>query len=366
MLEMRLELFRNTDTHMALDLAPHIEKLIFLHDTLIIPGFGGFTASRSAASVDYAGGMVMPPSRNLSFNENLTVDDGILANDVGRTYGISHEQARLAVHEFVDQMQRQLNQREIINLPGVGRLYKNYIQKIQFLPDGTNFNTESYGLPPLQFSPIARSRSVEEPSLASPAPPVTQQSAVSSASPVFDEARSGTRRRGAAGARTIFGILLLLGAVTLGLWYLRYNRQDDKKADQPAIEQQEKPGATADPAPLDEDTPRTQPAQPESVQEVPEPLVNKPNKAAREADVVPSADSGQKECILVVATLQDETNVRRLTNMLESRGYEVYHVVKNGHQVGIRFPYGDITEVRDKILDLKALTGESNIWIKQK
>ena len=143
---------------MQIDIPAHIEKLLFLHDALVIPGFGGFTATRTPASTDYVGGTVNPPAKTLAFSENLTINDGLLTADIADAHGLSIEEANRAVEVFVEKMRNLLDQREIVTLSGVGRLYKNYVQKIQFLPDATNFNASSYGLPPLQFSPIARSR----------------------------------------------------------------------------------------------------------------------------------------------------------------------------------------------------------------
>ncbi|HNM26926.1 MAG TPA: hypothetical protein PKL15_15900, partial [Saprospiraceae bacterium] len=86
---------------MQVDIAAHIERLLFLHDTLVIPGFGGFTATRSPASADYSGGTVTPPTKTLSFNENLTVDDGILVNDIAQVHQLSLDEARRVVQDFV-------------------------------------------------------------------------------------------------------------------------------------------------------------------------------------------------------------------------------------------------------------------------
>ena len=147
---------------MQIDIPAHIEKLLFLHDALEIPGFGGFTATRTPASTDFVGGVVSPPAKTLAFSENLSIDDGLLIADIADAHGLTIEDASRTVEEFVEKMRELLDQREIVTLPGVGRLYKNYVQKIQFLPDATNFNAASYGLPPLQFSPIARSREVEK------------------------------------------------------------------------------------------------------------------------------------------------------------------------------------------------------------
>ena len=179
---------------MQIDIPAHIEKLLFLHDALIIPGFGGFTATRTPASADYVGGSVAPPAKTLAFSENLTVDDGILVGDIAQTHGIALDDARKAIVDFVEKMQTLLQQREIVTLPGVGRLYRNYVQKIQFLPDSTNFNASSYGLPPLQFSPIARSREVVE----KPATEAVAGNASSTNPPVYTPPEIRIRGRGVA------------------------------------------------------------------------------------------------------------------------------------------------------------------------
>jgi hypothetical protein len=163
---------------MQIDITAHIEKLLFLHDSLVVPGLGGFTATAAPAKADYTGGSVIPPSKILLFSENLVIDDGRLVQDIVHTHHIATEEAQKVVAEFVEQIQTLLNQREIVTLPNIGRLYKNYMQKIQFLPVANNFNAASYGLPPLQFSPIARSRQVadttpETPAVSAP-PPVAE------------------------------------------------------------------------------------------------------------------------------------------------------------------------------------------------
>ena len=204
---------------MHIDISTHIDKLLFLHDTVIIPGFGAFTATKSPATVDYGGGTIAPPSKTLTFNENLSVDDGILAHDVAQSYGLSTEEARKMIEEFVDKTQALLNQREIVSIPSIGRLYKNYVQKIQFLPDTTNYNSASYGLPPLQFSPIStRSREHTENNgngaKASTAPAPPPPATVSEA----------PRRSSSGFAGVLIALLLLLGAVAGGIWWYQQKK----------------------------------------------------------------------------------------------------------------------------------------------
>ena len=370
---------------MQIDIANHIEKLLFLHDALSIPSFGAFSARPTAASADYAGGTVTPPSKTLTFNENITTDDGLLVQDVAKTNGISSEQARQAVQAFVDNIQEMLDRREIVTLPGIGRLYKNYVQKIQFLPDAANFNAESFGLPPLQFSPIARSREVadttpiatasSEPIRASAvrSEPILADTASASASTNTPppESTETTSRSGSGVMPMLITVLLLLCAMA-GYWVWKQNKDikkiaddTDKKEQTAAKPEGEKPPAspkTKQPAAA---TPPPAAVVPEKTAK-PDPDVSAPEKREAARQEVKSGGVGKRECILVVATLQEEINANRLVGMLESEGYQVYFLRHRGFQVGIQFRYDHLSQVQEKMLALQKLTGEQNIWIKKR
>ncbi len=367
---------------MQIDIPAHIEKQLFLRDALIIPGLGGFTATPTAAAVDYTGGSVAPPSKTLTFSENLTTDDGILVQDIAQTHDITTEEAREVVAEFTEKTQQLLNQREIVTLPRIGRLYKNYVQKIQFLPDATNFNAESYGLPPLQFSPIARSREVMD----APASPAvaTINSAASTVSsplpakiPVYSTlpttADYEPERRRAGGWATILAVFLLLGAVGMGIWWWQQQKMQrlarNNQTEQPGDETPDKTGKSAK---------KTKPTAAEIPEEVVTDVtvpVDDPSSDAAEAaakkmqearEAVEQTAVSGRECVLIVATLQDKGNADRLMRLLRKNGHQVYSLQKNGYQVGIQFRYNYLSQVQEKIVALQNLTGEQNIWIKKK
>lgn len=359
---------------MQIDIPAHIEKQLFLRDAVIIPGLGGFTATRTAAAVDYVGGAVTPPSKTLTFSENLTTDDGVLIQDIAQNHSISTEEARNVVTEFVEKTQLLLQQREIVTLAGIGRLYKNYVQKIQFLPDATNFNAESYGLPPLQFSPIARSREVTEapPPLpvASPAVASTIKAPLSPADlPVptmtVPANYEPTPDRSSTWV-TALGIFLLLAALGMGIWYWQHQKMNrlvrNNQSEQPIADSPEKQAK------------KSKPNDREAAQVVETDVTDRTNESPAEAaaqkmqtarEAVQTNAAG-RECILVVATLQDRINADRLVQKLKKDGHQVYFLQKNGYQVGIQFRYNKLAEVQERIIVLQNLTGEQNIWIKKK
>jgi hypothetical protein len=383
---------------MQIDIATHIEKLLFLHDTLNIPAFGGFTASRTPAAVDYAGAAVTPPSKTLTFSENLTVDDGILVDDLAKTHNISTEQAREAVQKYVEQMQAQLAQREIVTLPGVGRLYKNYVQKIQFLPDATNFNAGSYGLPPLQFSPIARSREVaEKPALAAsaettstvsapaPAKEPVKQATVASVPPLppppsFVSEPYTAPRTSATRLGTGIGIGLILCTAFFGIWWWQH-KKDQLAANSGAAETTEQvgiaptlPGVTEVGKIIEKDSqrkPRTSRPEREDQDlndEVDQAAAARTVEMQRRQNEAPrTSDAKQgRLCVLIIATLSDDTNAERLIAKLEGAGYTVYHRTQRGHQVGVSFYYNHPAEISDKKAELIRFTGERGIFVKTK
>jgi len=378
---------------MQIDLSAHIEKLLFLHDTLTIPEFGGFTASKTSAAVDYAGGTVAPPGKTLNFSENLTVDDGILVDDIAKTHGISTDEAREAVRKYVEQVQQQLSQREIVTLPGVGRLYRNYVQKIQFLPDATNFHAGSYGLPPLQFSPIARSRDVAEKpaaatggtAVATPPPPASEPVKTATIPPLppppnfvsepYQAPRTSATRFG-----TIIGIGLILCTVAFGIWWWQFKK--DQSAANTAIETSDESNVSAAPlsgvtdlakmAEKDNSTKNQEtPAQPEQEDKDLNDEVE-PAATARAAELlrrqneapVSRTEKG-RTCTLIIATLQDSNNADRLIAKLEGAGYDVYHRQQRGHQVGIQFRYTNQREIDEKREELIRFTGEKGIFVKK-
>jgi cell division septation protein DedD len=361
---------------MQIDVPSHIEKLLFLHESLVIPGFGGFTATRTPATTDYPAGTVSAASKTLAFSENLTVDDGLLVNDITLSHGISQYDAQRVVTEFVEKMQSLLNQREIVTLPGVGRLYKNYVQKIQFLPDTTNFNPASYALPPLQFSPITRAREVspdlaaqtgvDEAALNNPATPPVQQP------PAYEQAFT-QRRQGGSPVGVALGVILLLGSLLAGIWYWQNRKEPEEKkgvVETPVGALKGKPDESkVTEQPVTESEPTLKPPPP-VVTPVTEPIEKTVEKSAekaleeREKKVRDVVENGVL-CVVALATLSDMENVTALRAKMSSAGYSVYTRGKYPIEVGVKFYYSSDRELEDHIETLKEMAFVSQVLVKQ-
>jgi nucleoid DNA-binding protein len=150
---------------MQIDPGTYIAELLFEHDTVSLPGFGSFVKASKDANIDYVQGEIKPPSSALNFNKNLVIDDGVLVKFLKEKHGIPLPRAEKIVEEYVADLKNRIEKKEFISFPGLGRLYKDFEGNFKFLPESTNFNTDTFGLPDLHFYPVSRTAPVAEPGI---------------------------------------------------------------------------------------------------------------------------------------------------------------------------------------------------------
>lgn len=134
-------------------LEQEIGRLLFIHDCVIVNGFGAFLTQRSNSVLEQ-NNVLNPPSKRLSFNASLTKNDGLLVQFISENYGLSFDQALEKVNEQVSFWQNRLESGRSLNLEGLGILEMEE-NKIQFQPENKiNYLTSSFGLSPIHVSPI--------------------------------------------------------------------------------------------------------------------------------------------------------------------------------------------------------------------
>lgn len=139
-----------------MQLVPHIHYLLFRHDCVTIAGFGSFLLERRPAHFDATNEMYYPPLKQLSFNEQLQSNDGIVAKHIAHTFGLAYEAAVLEVHKLMISWREQL-QTGPLKLEGIGTFATNDEGKLVFSPlQNTNFLAASYALGQVAAQPIYR------------------------------------------------------------------------------------------------------------------------------------------------------------------------------------------------------------------
>ena len=140
---------------MAINVGQVIGELLYEYDTITIPSFGAITMYYQAADVDVLQGKLNPPKKEVNFNSNIVINDGLLTDQIRVKFGISFEAAQETVEYFVQQIYTTLQKGDSFELVNIGKFYKQG-QDIHFTPNITNFNADAYALPRVQFFPIAK------------------------------------------------------------------------------------------------------------------------------------------------------------------------------------------------------------------
>lgn len=138
-----------------MDITAFIRELLFSHDCVILPGFGGFVGNYSPARIDKASDTFYPPAKQISFNRNLNHNDGLLVGRISGTAGISYGDARNLVDEFADSLKKKLEKGDRIIFDHIGTFMNNQEGNVQFEPDrSVNYHLDSYGLESFRFPPL--------------------------------------------------------------------------------------------------------------------------------------------------------------------------------------------------------------------
>ena len=143
-------------------LVRHIEKLLLEHDCVIVPGFGGFIANTMPAHYNDAEGMFLSPYRAITFNQNLTDNDGLLVQAYMQTFDAAYPEALCQLEKDVEKLCLQLDIHGEVQLNDIGLLKKDLANRICLLPQETGIQTpQFYGLSAIGISTVSQLLAVQ-------------------------------------------------------------------------------------------------------------------------------------------------------------------------------------------------------------
>ncbi len=129
-----------------MQLSSYISDLLFRYECVIVPEFGGFVTKTVSSSVNHFTHTFYPPTKKIGFNNQLTNNDGLLANYIADVENISFEQAVNNIATTVNFWNSQLQDENIV-LDKIGNLSLSKEHKIIFEPlETVNYLTSSFGL----------------------------------------------------------------------------------------------------------------------------------------------------------------------------------------------------------------------------
>ena len=141
----------------------YLNELLYRYNCVVIPGFGAFLTQKKSAVLHKASNTFYPPTKLLSFNKQLTSNDGLLVSYMAQSEKQGYEAMLTSVNATVADWKALLKKGGRLNLPHIGELWENTAGKLQFQPsEKVNYLTSSFGLAPFASSPVTREVLKEE------------------------------------------------------------------------------------------------------------------------------------------------------------------------------------------------------------
>ena len=103
----------------------HIFNLLNEHDCVIIPNFGAFVCRKISAKMSQDGSKIYPPNKEISFNKNLYINDGLLINAISIAENINYNLAEKKIINWVNRSKKRLSENSYLEIKNIGSLSVN-------------------------------------------------------------------------------------------------------------------------------------------------------------------------------------------------------------------------------------------------
>lgn len=138
-----------------MNIAQYIDELLFEHDCVILPEFGGFVGDYIAAKINAENNVLNPPVKYVLFNKHLTNNDGLLINSIAKRERISYAEASIRLTNFITEIKSGLDQKNRFEVGEVGFFYLDSAKKVCFKHAGKNYSLRNFGLPQFKMEELA-------------------------------------------------------------------------------------------------------------------------------------------------------------------------------------------------------------------
>ena len=146
---------------MTYSVEEHIKELLFRHDCVIIPNFGGLVSNPVSSKINTVSGTIFPPSKLIVFNKNLSINDGLLINYISKKEKISIDDSKNIVFDFSKKITDSLMTERSMRLNNIGLFTLGSEDNIIFHQDiANNFDLNSFGFESFQIQKKTKAKKI--------------------------------------------------------------------------------------------------------------------------------------------------------------------------------------------------------------
>lgn len=346
-------------------------QLVLIHPRTGIKGLGTFQASYQSASIDYVQGQIHPPGRSLEFvgGDIHPADD--CTTHYAALAGVDAIKATEDISSWTRDTLEKLYHKQLVILPGVGRLFSDANGQIQFVAERVRMEEVGFGLPVLHYYPILREKQAYVTKVRQEK--TQQQEAEKYVAPAELEARGNSmwlQRWLPLGLAACMALV-----IGVAIYQNQQKIQGQQTADrlpvnQPRINQapstlfpQEALGLPATPPPAPPATSTNPEPEEKDGDETPEPAKKvKPAPKATDKAIAQDKDAdsdeeimaagvpAKQEAVIIIGAFSKKQGMLAYEKKIYRLGYQPYHDRKNGlYRVGAKVPYTHKAELPGKL-----------------
>ena len=146
-----------------ISIAEAISDLLFVRDTVVVPGLGAFVKKPVSAKVNPVANYFAMPSSEIIFDANLREDNDLVVNYMSEKNDIPKDEAQKLLSMFVSDCFNSLKQGKKVVLNQLGTLSYDWANDLVFEQDkSVNYNADAFGLCDFTPEPVLRSKTKDE------------------------------------------------------------------------------------------------------------------------------------------------------------------------------------------------------------
>jgi hypothetical protein len=140
-----------------------ISDLLFVRDTVVVPGLGAFVKKTTSAKVNPVANFFTMPNCDIVFDANLREDNDLIVNYISDKDRISKSEAKTHLVLFVSDCFNKMKQGKKVVLDHIGTMRFDYDNNLVFEQDkSVNYNADAFGLSDFYPEPVVCSKSKDE------------------------------------------------------------------------------------------------------------------------------------------------------------------------------------------------------------
>ena len=110
----------------------YISELLYRYNCVMVPEFGAFLTQMKSAVLIEGSNTFYPPTKQISFNEQVSSNDGLLVSYISGAENLSYEETLVKVSQIAKDWKVKLHNGNRLELSNIGELWLNSNHKLQF------------------------------------------------------------------------------------------------------------------------------------------------------------------------------------------------------------------------------------------